>query len=173
MKKKQFIDKVLNFEVEEKIIMHFRNFHCDTRFLSVRGDKQNYGYCKMKFVEANYNDGFNLNKNQSYQHSLPTNVPYGYKGGNYDTIIYAGDYKLFSVTKVDGCLITGKDPAENRFDIDLLDLTYMFENTKLVFENIPRIKILKVRASQKEMLNENFVKGVWKLPNIIDRIEVV
>ena len=77
------------------------------------------------------------------------------------------------MTKVDGCLITGKDPAENRFDIELLDLTYMFENTKLVFENIPRIKVLKVRASQKEMLNENFVKGVWKLPNIIDRIEVV
>ena len=171
MKKKQFIDKALNFEVEEKIIMHFRNFHCDTRFLSVRGDKQNYGYCEMKL--GNHEARFGLNKNETHQHSIPLRIPYEYKNNENDTIIYAGDYKLFSVTKVDGCLITGKDPAENRFDIELLDLSYMFENTKLVFENIPRIKVLKLRASQKEMLNENFVKGIWKLPQTIDRIEVV
>ena len=171
MKKKQFVDKTMNFEVEEKIIIHFRNFHCDTRFATFRGDKQNYGYCKMKL--RNYEGGFNLRKNQSYQHSISFDMNNRYEGDEYDTIIYAGDYKSLSVTKVDGCYIVGKDPSTYHFDIELLDLTYMLENTKLIFENISFIRVLRMRASQKEKMDENVRDGIWKFPSNIGRIEVI
>ena len=173
MKKKQFISKTANSEVEEKIIMHFRNFHCDTRIAARRGDKRNYGYWRVKLIEVNYEDTFRMGKNDFFTHSIQDSPSNGYKGDNYDTIVYVGDYTFFSVTKVDGCVISGRDPAKNSFDIELLDLTYMFENTKLIFENIPRIKVLRMRASQREKMDENVRSGIWKFPSNIGRIEVI
>jgi hypothetical protein len=171
MKKKLFTKK-LGKIIPESILIYFRNYHCRVDFKYTRGDVYENGYYCINLSKINHETKQVLPKNISALQWLTYFVPKDY-GDKMDSLFFVGDYKEIVLKEVnEGCFIEGIPQNEMKFEIEFLDLSNMFIETKLDFTGVHVIKVLKLRESQKERLKDNLKNGLWKFPNVLKVVVV-
>lgn len=172
MKKKQFVNKSFNGLFEEKIVVKTITFHCGVVVAMKRGFLRDYGRWGLYRQKTNTYFGNNLHKGFSFAHQLLVEQPFVYKD-SVEFHTFVGDFEYVKFEKQDnGCFLYGVDQADMRMDVELIDISNMIAETRLVFKNMDSIKLLRLRASQKEKMEENIKRGLWVFSKI-DNVEVV